>query len=75
MATIITCDCEECNNTDVNEIIYSISDEALKKFLGFTYEENICQECVDEYNKEYPNSIINDPDWDDFVILNTKRSK
>jgi len=77
MGMIITCDCDDCYNMDTNfdETIYYVLDEALKEKLGFTHECNICKECVDTWNNDYPNMIIEDEDDSDYVVLNHKRGE
>ena len=72
MGMIITCDVDDCRNMDFNYDgkIYYIADKALKEKLGFLHEDNICQECVDQYNADYGDMIIVDPEDEDYVILN-----
>lgn len=71
MGMIITCDIDDCHNSDIDMKMYSILDNKVKDIINFDYyQSDICEECLEQILKDSNGEIIIDPEDDDYVIYN-----
>ena len=65
MSSLRYCDCEDCSVTEDDTTVYSINADT-EKFLKrhfrscFNAFEDICKDCVDILNEDYPDMLLDD---------------
>jgi len=65
MSSLRYCDCDDCSVTEDDTTVYAINADT-EKFLKqhfrscFNTFEDICKDCVDILNEDYPDMLLDD---------------